>query len=67
MTGGGDPVDHFETRCTRTLITRFRVDDAQPRELEGAAGGWLSVVVFTKTFTSGILGTATTVFMSAPS
>lgn len=47
------------------LIARFRIDDAQPKEVAGLEAEWLSLMIFSKTFTSGIVGSATTVFMSA--
>ena len=48
-----------------TLIARFRVDAAEPKQIPGVDGGWVGMVIFSKTFTSGITGSATTVFMSA--
>ena len=47
------------------LIARFKVDGFEPRQISGLDAGWVSVMTFAKTFTSGIIGTATTVFMSA--
>ena len=47
------------------LIARFRVDGAEPAEVVGLDGDWVGLLVFTKTFTAGILGSATTLFMSA--
>ena len=47
------------------LIARFRVDGAEPADVVGVDGDWVGLLVFTKTFTSGILGSATTLFMSA--
>ena len=49
------------------LIARFRVDGADPRQVTGLDADWVGVLVFAKTFTSGITGQATTVFMSAGS
>jgi hypothetical protein len=48
-----------------TLIARFRVDSAEPRQVEGLDAGWFGLMTFTKTFTSGITGHATTLFMAA--
>jgi hypothetical protein len=48
-----------------TLIARFRVDSFEPREIAGLDAGWFGLMTFAKTFTSGIVGRATTVFMSA--
>ena len=48
-----------------TLIARFRVDGFEPRKIDGVDVDWVGVMTFAKTFTSGIIGTATTVFMSA--
>jgi hypothetical protein len=49
-----------------TLIARFTVDSAQPRQVEGLeTADWLGVLVFGKTFTAGITGEGTTVFMAA--
>ena len=47
------------------LIARFRVDGATPAEVTGLDADWVGLLTFAKTFTSGILGSATTVFMSA--
>jgi hypothetical protein len=49
------------------LIARFTVDGFEPRQVTGLDADWLSVLTFAKTFTSGITGHATTVFMSAGS
>jgi Protein of unknown function (DUF3224) len=48
-----------------TLIARFRVDSFEPREIAGLDADWFGLMTFAKTFTSGIVGRATTVFMSA--
>ncbi|WP_298461724.1 DUF3224 domain-containing protein [uncultured Cellulomonas sp.] len=48
-----------------TLIARFTVDGAQPTRPPGLDGDWVGLLIFAKTFTSGITGTATTLFMSA--
>ena len=48
-----------------TLIARFRVDGFEPRKIDGVDVDWVGVMTFAKTFTSGIIGAATTVFMSA--
>jgi hypothetical protein len=48
-----------------TLIARFRVDGATPAEVAGLDADWVGILTFAKTFTSGIVGSATTLFMSA--
>jgi hypothetical protein len=48
-----------------TLIARFQVDSFEPRQITGLDADWLGLLTFAKTFTSGITGHATTVFMSA--
>ncbi|GAA2724436.1 DUF3224 domain-containing protein [Cellulomonas aerilata] len=48
-----------------TLIARFTVDGAQPTRAADLDVDWVGLLVFAKTFTSGITGTATTLFMSA--
>jgi len=48
-----------------TLMARFQVDSAEPSSVPGVDGGWVRVLIFSKTFTSGIVGSATTVFMTA--
>jgi hypothetical protein len=47
------------------LIARFRVDGAEPISVAGIEGGWVQVLNFSKTFTSGIVGKATTLFTAA--
>jgi hypothetical protein len=49
------------------LIARFQVDGAEPTSVAGVEGDWVQVLVFSKTFTSGIIGKATTLFMAAGS
>jgi Protein of unknown function (DUF3224) len=48
-----------------TLIARFKVDGFEPRQVAGLDDDWFSLLTFAKTFTTGITGTATTLFMSA--
>ena len=48
-----------------TLIARFQVDGYEPRQVAGLDADWFGLMTFAKTFTSGITGQATTVFMSA--
>ena len=48
-----------------TLIARFQVNGFEPRQISGLDADWVSVLTFSKTFTAGIVGEATTVFMSA--
>lgn len=50
---------------TVTLIARFKVDSFEPRQVTGLAADWVSLLTFEKTFTAGITGRATTLFMSA--
>jgi uncharacterized protein (TIGR03086 family) len=47
------------------LVARFRVDGHQPRQVSGLDADWVVVLTFCKTFTSGIIGQAITLFMSA--
>ncbi|MBJ7609080.1 MAG: DUF3224 domain-containing protein [Candidatus Dormibacteraeota bacterium] len=48
-----------------SLSARFRVDGFEPRHVTGLDVDWVSVLTFAKTFTDGILGHASTLFMSA--
>ena len=48
-----------------TLIARFKVDGYELRKVEGLDADWVGLMTFAKTFTAGITGTATTLFMSA--
>ncbi len=48
-----------------TLVARFTVEGAQPTHPADLEADWVGLLVFSKTFTSGITGTATTLFMSA--
>jgi hypothetical protein len=48
-----------------TLIARFQVDSFEPRQVTGLDADWFGLLTFAKTFNSGIVGHATTVFMSA--
>jgi hypothetical protein len=50
-----------------TLIARFQVDGFEPQAVSGLDGDWVGVMTFAKTFTAGIIGQATTLFMSAGS
>jgi len=47
------------------LIARFQVDSFEPRQVAGLDADWVGLMTFAKTFTSGITGHATTLFMSA--
>jgi len=49
------------------LTARFQVDSAEPATVPGVDHEWASVMVFTKTFLTGLTGNATTLFMSAGS
>ena len=48
-----------------TLIARFQVDSYEPRQVSGLDAGWFGLMTFAKTFTSGIVGQSTTLFMAA--
>jgi len=48
-----------------TLIARFKVDGFEPRQVTGLDADWFGLMTFAKTFTSGIIGHATTLFMAA--
>jgi hypothetical protein len=48
-----------------TLIARFRVDGATPAQIADFEADWVGMLTFAKTLTSGIVGSATTLFMSA--
>ena len=48
-----------------TLIARFQVDTYEPRQVTGLDVDWLGLMTFAKTFTAGIIGHATTLFMAA--
>ena len=48
-----------------TLIARFQVDGYEPRQVTGLDADWFGLMTFAKTFTSGIVGKATTLFMTA--
>jgi len=50
-----------------TLLARFQVDGFEPRQVTGLDADWVGLMTFAKTFTSGIIGHATTLFMSAGS
>lgn len=61
---GRDPGWH-PPAAAGPLIARFRVDGAEPRQVSGLDADWVGVMTFAKTFTAGITGTATTLFMPA--
>jgi Protein of unknown function (DUF3224) len=48
-----------------TIIARFQVDGFEPRQAKGLDVDWFTLLTFSKTFTSGITGEATTLFMHA--
>src|ERR1700751_1989942 len=50
-----------------TLIARFQVDGYEPRQVTGLDADWFGLMTFAKTFTAGIVGHATTLFMGAGS
>ena len=49
------------------LIARFQVDGYEMRKVEGLEADWVGLMTFAKTFTAGIIGHATTLFMAAGS
>jgi Protein of unknown function (DUF3224) len=49
------------------LMARFQVDGYEPRQVTGLDADWFGLMRFAKTFTSGIIGHATTLFMAAGS
>ena len=49
------------------LIARFQVDGYEPRQVTGFDADWFGLMTFAKTFTAGIVGRATTLFMAAGS
>src|SRR2546421_4858012 len=50
-----------------TLIARFQVDGYEPRQVTGLEADWFGLMTFAKTFTAGITGHATPLFMAAGS
>ena len=48
-----------------SLIARFRVDGFELRQISDLEVDWFGVLTFAKTFTEGIVGEATTVFLSS--
>jgi len=48
-----------------TVIARFTVDGFEPRQITGLDADWVALLTFAKTFKAGIIGHATTLFMSA--
>jgi hypothetical protein len=48
-----------------SLIARFTVDGFEPRQVSEMDVDWFGILTFAKTFTAGILGQATTVFLSS--
>jgi len=49
------------------LVARFQVDGYEIRKVEGLEADWVGLMTFAKTFTAGIVGQATTLFMAAGS
>ena len=49
------------------LVARFGVDGYEIRKVEGLEADWVGLMTFAKTFTAGIIGHATTLFMAAGS
>lgn len=50
-----------------TLIARFAVTGAQPKQVVDFEADWVGVMVFSKSFTSGLVGSGETLFTSAGS
>ena len=50
-----------------TLIAPFDVTGADPTKADGLEADWVGMLIFSKTFSSGIVGEAKTLFMSAGS
>jgi hypothetical protein len=48
-----------------TLIARFQVDGYEPRQVTGLDADWFGLMTFARTFTAGIIGHGTTLFMAA--
>jgi Protein of unknown function (DUF3224) len=48
-----------------TLIARFSVDSFKARQVEGLDADWFALLTFAKTFTGGITGESTVVFLTA--
>ena len=48
-----------------SLIARFNVDGFEPRQVSDLDVDWFGILTFAKTFTGGIVGEATTVFLSS--
>ena len=48
-----------------TLIARFQVDGFEARQVKDLDADWFTLLTFSKTFTSGITGQATTLFLTA--
>ena len=49
------------------LIARFGVDGCEIRKVESLEADWVGLMTFAKTFTAGIIGHSTTLFMAAGS
>jgi hypothetical protein len=47
------------------FVARFQVDGAEARQVPGIEEDWVGVLVFSKTFTAGIVGSATTLFLAS--
>ena len=47
------------------LVARFQIEKTEPTSVVGAEEDWVNVIRFSKRFTSGIVGQATTLFMAA--
>jgi uncharacterized protein (TIGR03086 family) len=63
--GGAAGPDGAGRHQPKPLIARFTVDGAEPAPVPGVTGDWVGMLIFRKTFTAGIVGEATTVFMAA--
>ena len=47
------------------MIARFNVNGAEVAAVDRLDADWVDVLVFSKTFTAGIVGTASTLFLSS--
>jgi hypothetical protein len=48
-----------------SVIARFGIDGFEARQVSGLDVDWFGVLTFAKTFTAGVVGTATTVFLAS--
>jgi len=48
-----------------SLIARFSIDEFEQRQVSDLEADWFGILTFAKVFTEGIVGEATTVFLSS--